>query len=202
MLVVGLTGGIGSGKTTVAELFQQLANIPTIDTDQLAREAVLPGSEALAKITEYFGSGILLHDGSLDRKQLRLKIFSDARQRIWLENLLHPIIRNLMAEKLHALNAPYSLVQIPLLVEREPNPLIQRILLVDTSAQIQEQRVQLRDHLDNKTIEAIMATQAQRDALLRAADDVIVNDSSLDDLKEQVLKLNQNYLQLCAKPSE
>jgi dephospho-CoA kinase len=195
MLVVGLTGGIGSGKSTVADFFSQL-DVPIIDSDQLARDSVLPGTEALKNITEHFGQTILLKNGELDRKQLREKIFASKQERQWLENLLHPIIRQLMAKRLATIEAKYCIVQIPLLVNQEANPLIQRILLVDSDQILQQQRVQKRDQLEPKMIQAIIASQANREELLDAADDRISNNGSLDDLKQQVLTLHQKYAAL------
>jgi len=193
VLVIGLTGGVGSGKSTVAAFFARL-NVPVIDSDQLSREAVLPGTVALENIVAYFGSGILLSDGTLDRTQLRQTIIQHQPSRIWLENLLHPIIRQLMAEKITTVTAPYCIVQIPLLVDRAPNPLIQKILLVDTEPAEQLRRVQNRDQLDCASIQAMMNLQPSRAALLAAADDVIVNNSSLEDLEKQVFHLHDQYL--------
>ena len=194
MLVIGLTGGIGSGKSTVAEIFSQLG-VPVIDSDQLARDAVLPGTVALKNIAEHFGQTILLSNGELDRQQLREKIFASLKERQWLENLLHPIIRQLMAKQLATLDAKYCLVQIPLLVNREPNPLIHRILVVDVDPTLQQQRVQERDQLDANTIQEIINSQAKREDLLEAADDCISNNGSLEDLKQQVFALHQRYTQ-------
>lgn len=193
MHVIGLTGGIGSGKSTVAEFFSKL-DVPVIDSDQLAREAVLPGTSALKQIASHFGLNILLSDGTLDRAQLRQEMIQHEQSRIWLENLLHPIIRQLMAQKISTLTAPYCIVQIPLLVDRAPNPFIHRILLVDAKQTEQLQRVQKRDQLTLPTIQSIIDFQPSRAALLAKADDVIVNNGSLDDVQKQVLALHQQYL--------
>ena len=195
MRTIGLTGGIGSGKSTVAGLFLELG-VPVIDTDQLARAAVLPGTLALQKISEHFGPTVLLANGMLNRQKLRAIIFQDEKDRLWLEGLLHPIIRQLMAEQMAKIDAPYCIVQIPLLVGRTPNPAIQEILLVDTEPTFQYQRVQARDQLDQAEIQLIIDTQPSRTTLLAAADEVIVNNGSLADLKKQVLALHQKYLNL------
>ena len=130
----------------------------------------------------------------MDRAQLRQEIIQHQQNRIWLENLLHPIIRQLMAQKVSALTGPYCIVQIPLLVGQASNPLIQRILLVDAQQADQLQRVQKRDQLDLTSIQSMIDLQPSRAALLAAADDVIVNDGSLDDLQKQVMMLHQQYL--------
>ena len=130
----------------------------------------------------------------MGRGKLRKEIFRNAQDRLWLEGLLHPIIRELMAEQLKKLKAPYCIVQIPLLVDRAPNSLIQRILLVDTDKAIQLQRTKQRDQLDALTIQSIIDAQPTRAALLDAADDVIINSGSLKDLKKQVLALHEQYL--------
>lgn len=194
MRVIGLTGGIGSGKSTVAEYFSALG-VPVIDSDQLARAAVLPGTAALQKIVKQFGPDILLKNGMLDREKLRQEIFKQKDSRLWLENLLHPIIRQLMAAELNKYTtAPYCIVQIPLLVGRDPNPLIHQILLVDTDQTYQLQRVQKRDQLDASTIQSIIDVQPSRAALLAAADEVITNNGSLENLQKQVFVLHQRYL--------
>lgn len=195
MHVIGLTGGIGAGKSTVAASFSALG-VPVIDSDQLAREAVLPGTSALQQIVDQFGPGILLKNGLLNREKLRQEIFKQKSSRLWVENLLHPIIRQLMATELNKLSAPYCMVQIPLLAGRHPNPLIQRVLLVDAEQTNQLQRVQQRDQLDQETIQSIIDVQPDRQALLAAADDIIKNNGSLQDLQKQVLALHQHYLKL------
>ena len=195
MLTIALTGNIGSGKSTVAELFAAQA-VPVVDTDLLAREAVLPGTEALAKIVAHFGQGILFQDGQLNRNEVKEKIFSFPEEKLWLENLLHPLILERAKAQLSTLTAAYAIYVVPLLVGREPTDFIQRILVVDAPPELQAQRVITRDQIPPTTFAAILATQANRDALLLAADDIIVNDASLESLKQQVLILHKKYLSL------
>ncbi|MCD6048197.1 MAG: coaE [Gammaproteobacteria bacterium] len=196
MFTIALTGNIGSGKTTVANLFAELG-VPIIDTDQLSREAVLPSSEALKQIIARFGEKVLLPDGALDRKALREIIFNAPSERIWLESLLHPIIIHAAEQKLQALTAPYAIYVVPLLIGRNnPRSFIQRILVVDVPPEIQAARVLQRDQVTENILKKILAAQASRDELLRLADDIIVNDKNLEDLKMQVLNLHHKYLAL------
>lgn len=192
MLVIGLTGGIGSGKSTVARLFAE-KGVTIIDTDQLARDITLPGQEALAKIIEKFGKGILLPDKTLDRSQLRKIVFTDLHKRQWLEQLLHPLIRAETQRRIESATSPYCMVVIPLLLETKPNPLVKRILVVDLPEEQQLLRAHLRDQLPEKEISAIMRSQVTREQRLAAADDVIDNHGTLAELIPQVEKLHQSY---------
>lgn len=195
MLTIGLTGGIGSGKSTVAKYFSELG-IEIIDTDELAREVVQPGTEALNKIIEKFGAGILDKEQHLDRKKLRNIIFKDVEARQWLEQLLHPLIRQCMRERIAHVKSPYCVAVIPLLVETKPNKSIHRVLVVDSPENLQISRVQQRDKLTSAQVNAILKAQASRDQRLSAADDVIHNDGNLNHLKQQVTQLHQRYLKL------
>lgn len=195
MLVIGLTGGIGSGKSTVAGLFAK-KGITIIDTDIISREITQPGKPALAKIVEHFGESILLPNKSLDRAKLRLIIFSDHDERAWLEQLLHPLIRDEMHKQVTESQSPYCIAVIPLLLESKPNPLINRILVVDTHEAQQIKRVQSRDNASNDEVEAILKTQVSRAERLKAADDIIENTRSMDNLSTQVSGLHEQYLLL------
>lgn len=195
MLTIALTGNIGSGKTTVANLFAE-CGAPIVDTDQLSREAVLPGSEALSKIVARFGDSILLPSGELNRQQLRGVIFDAPNERVWLENVLHPIIRQKAKDILEKLNTPYALYVVPLLLDREPTSFIQRILVVDTPLELQRTRVLGRDQISEESLQKILVAQTSREKLLAAADDIIVNDHSLEHLKTQVIQLHQFYLSM------
>jgi dephospho-CoA kinase len=195
MLVIGLTGGIGSGKTAVAKLFAE-HGITVIDTDQLSRDVTLPNQPALKEIVNRFGTDILLPNGTLNRPALKKIIFKDDSQRIWLEELLHPLIREEMKRQVDAATSPYCIVVIPLLLETKPNPLIQRILVVDTHVESQIQRTQLRDNSTEEEVKAIINTQVNRTQRLTAAHDVIENNGTLNDLKTQVENLHQFYLGL------
>lgn len=194
MLVIGLTGGIGSGKSTVANLFAELG-ATIIDTDQLARDVTQPGQPALKKIAKHFGPEILLPDNSLNRSALRKIIFADDKNRRWLENLLHPLIRQEMERLISSATSPYCIAVIPLLLETKPNPLIDRILVVDASEEQQIARAYNRDNVSRDDIAAIIKTQVSREHRIKAAHDVITNTGSLEELAHQVEKLHQLYLQ-------
>lgn len=195
MLVVGLTGGIGSGKSTVTQLFAE-KNIDIIDNDVLARELTLPGAPALKEIAALFGADILLPDGSLDRAKLRKIVFADDGKRRQLEQILHPMIRAETQRRAEAARSPYCIVVIPLLFETEPNPLIQRVLVVDAPEELQLSRTVARDSNSKEQVEAIIKTQISREKRLSLADDVIYNDGNIEGLVPQVEKLHELYLSL------
>jgi dephospho-CoA kinase len=195
MLIIGLTGGIGSGKSTVADLFAEYA-VPIIDADVIAREVTEPSHPAFATIIDHFGKDLLLKNGLLDRAALRNLIFADTHQRDWLENLLHPLIRNEIEQRLKTLSAPYCIIVIPLLLEVKPYPFIDRILVIDAPEHKQIERVMSRDHVSKAHIEAILNTQIDRQHRLAQAHDIITNDGSLSDLKSQVEKWHQTYLKM------
>ncbi len=192
MLVVGLTGGVGSGKSTVAKLFAELG-APVIDADVIAREVTQVDKPAFASIIKHFGKEILLPDGTIDRAKLRNIIFSDSKQRLWLEHLLHPLIREEMKKQISTLTAPYCIAVIPLLLEVEFYSFINRILVVDAPEQAQVQRVITRDKATQSDIEAIIKTQASRQDRRARAHDIIINDGNKDDLIPQVEKLHEKY---------
>ncbi len=195
MLVVGLTGGIGSGKTTVADHFAKLG-ITLVDADLLAREVVDIGSPALAAIIERFGPDIVDTDGTLKRSTLRQIVFAKPAEKQWLEQLLHPLIRELIQQRIQSASSPYCILVSPLLLETDQSALVDRILVVDVLPETQLARTMLRDNSQEETIRAIMASQIQRDDRLKRADDVISNDGSADEIAEKVLALHENYLQL------
>jgi dephospho-CoA kinase len=191
-LVVGLTGGIGSGKSTVAQLFANY-DVPIVDTDLIARELTAPGSDALQSIAEKFPN-VITSDGQLDRKLLRQLIFTDSEKRTWLEELLHPLIRTEMQRQIELLQSPYCIAVIPLLFENPPNPIINRILVVDTEPKLQLDRVATRDLHSIMEVEAIIATQVSRQVRLDGADDIIFNTQGPAFLMPQVEKLHNSYL--------
>jgi len=193
-LRVGLTGGIGSGKSEVARLFAELG-APVIDTDVIARELVEPGQPALQEITDTFGADILDVDGRLDRAQLRARVFEYPEKRRRLEAILHPRIRARALELADAADAPYCLLVIPLLVETGNDYPLDRVLVVDAPEATRIARVKARDALPPEQIQSILATQASRAQRLAIADDVIVNDAGLDQLREAVKQLDQQYRQ-------
>ncbi|MEN8175342.1 MAG: dephospho-CoA kinase [Pseudomonadota bacterium] len=192
MLVVGLTGGIGSGKSEVSRRFADLG-VPVIDTDQISRELVAPGSPALDAIAAAFGRE-LVSAGRLRRGRLRDMVFTDSKARARLEDILHPRIREEVARALSAIKAPYAIVVIPLLLEtRYPIP-IDRILVVDAPVELQIARTRRRDALGVDAVHNTLRQQANRAQRLAAADDVITNDGKLDALDNAVHRLHDFYL--------
>ncbi len=194
-LVIGLTGGIGSGKSSVTALFAELG-VPIIDADSVAREIVAPGEPALQEITSRFGLEILNPTGQLDRKQLRERIFHDQEARRDLEQILHPRIRERMLQHLDTTDAPYVILSIPLLVESQYDYRLDRIVVVDASEQQQLERASLRDEAKIEQIEAAMAAQCSRQERLAAADDVIDNSGTFEQLRIQVQQLHEKYLDM------
>lgn len=192
MKIIGLTGGIGSGKTTVSNLFEELG-VPVIDADVIARQVVEPGQAALTEIRQQFGDGVIDEGGHLDRDALRQIVFGHPERRRTLEALLHPAIEQEMLDQASQLKTHYCLFVIPLIIEAQQQHLVDRILVVDAPDQLRRQRVKQRSQLDDKQIDAIFAAQVNRDARLRHADDIIYNSSNLDDLRTQVLYLHNRY---------
>lgn len=197
-LVIGLTGGIGSGKSTVARIFQQLG-IPVIDADVIAHAMVAPGQPALEEIIEVFGPASVDASGVLDRNRLRKLVFSDPAQRHRLEAILHPRIRSEIIALTTNIQAPYCIVVIPLLLETDQRDLVDRILVVDAGVDNQITRVTIRNGLPMLEITAIIAAQTSRDSRLAAADEVINNDGSLDELAIQVRAQHEKYLKIALK---
>jgi len=192
---IGLTGGIASGKSTVAKLFEALG-APIIDTDVLAREVVAPGSPVLASIVNRFGKQVLAAEGSLNRAALRTIVFSDATARADLAQLTHPAIRALMEQRAAAAGGEYQVLVIPLLVETGARARVDRVLVVDCTEELQIRRLQARDGSTLEQAREILAAQASRAARLAEADDVIVNDGDLGTLRDQVAALHARYLKL------
>ncbi|HHE9428790.1 dephospho-CoA kinase [Haemophilus sp. HN_Hi03] len=196
--IVGLTGGIGSGKTTIANLFADLG-VPLVDADVVAREVVEKDSPLLSKIVEYFGTQILTDQGELNRAALREIVFHHDEEKQWLNNLLHPAIRERMKQQLSEQTAPYTLFVVPLLIENKLTALCDRILVVDVSPQTQLARSAQRDNNNFEQIQRIMNSQVSQQARLKWADDVINNDAelaqNLPHLQQKVLELHQFYLQ-------
>ena len=195
MFIVGLTGGIGSGKSTVSELFAKLG-VPVIDTDVIARELVSPGQPAYAKIINTFGERVLDTNGQLDRNRLREVVFNNYENRLALEAILHPLIQHAALARIQQLHADYCILVVPLLVEKDWQSLVNRILVVDTSEALQRQRVKQRSGLPDTQINAIMRQQATREQRLSHADDVIVNNESLSHIEIEVRKLHLRYKEL------
>jgi dephospho-CoA kinase len=198
---VGLTGGIASGKTTVANLFAALG-VPIIDTDLLAREVVAPGTPLLREVASRFGPKILAADGSLNRQALRSRIFADPEERKWLEALMHPAIRELTDAGCEAAPGAYSMVAIPLLVETAGKSRFDRALVVDCEPELQLARLQARDGVTRAEAMRTLAAQATRAERLAIADDVIHNDGDMAALRDQVEKLHRQYLAASAAQSD
>ncbi len=194
-LTIGLTGGIGSGKTQVSRIFAELG-ISVIDTDQISRELVKAGSPNLHKIAKYFGPEILLPSGELNRSRLRHIIFADSAQKQWLEDLLHPQIRSLARKQLAASRSSYAIVVVPLLIESQHYDFVNRILVVDCEENLQIERVMQRDQTERSVAEGIIAAQIPRQQRLSQADDVIDNSGSLSELKDKVRQLHEHYQEL------
>ena len=198
MLIIGLTGGIGSGKTTVAKHFAKL-NVPIIDADKIAREVVAPSQIALKKIVDKFGPPILTTTGELDRKKLREIIFNNSLHRQWLEKLLHPLIRNEIHRRVSHLQADYVIIIIPLLFETHYQKFLDRIVVIDCDEALQIKRVRAREHCTASHVKKMMAAQVGRKLRLAKADDVITNDQDIALLPSQVETLHRKYLRLAKK---
>ena len=193
MFVVGLTGGIGSGKSTVARMFAAL-DVELVDADIAAREVVAPGTHALAEIAKHFGSEILMTNGGLDRGALRQVIFQQEKEKHWLEELLHPLIRGWLTQKISSCRTTYCLLVSPLLLETGQAKLVDRILVVDVSIDTQIARTLARDGGEERTVRAIIASQIGRSQRLEYADDIIGNELPIELLRQRVEKLHQGYL--------
>ncbi|MBB3047066.1 dephospho-CoA kinase [Litorivivens lipolytica] len=198
MFVIGLTGGIGSGKSAASRRFEQ-HGIVAVDADVISRQVVEPGSEALTAIQARHGDSILLSDGGLDRAALRQKIFSSPEEKAWLEGLLHPLIADETLRQLEAATSPYVLFVSPLLVESGQKVLCHRLLVIDVPESLQLERTMARDNNPRDQVERIMASQASREQRLAVADDVICNDRDLDFLEGEVDRLHTEYLKLAAE---
>lgn len=193
--VVGLTGGIGSGKSTVAKLFAALG-INIINADQLSREVVALGQPSLRSIAEHFGAEVLTTEGALNRAALRKIIFSDEQQKDWLEALLHPLIVNLIKIRISESLTPYCILESPLLLESEQHRLTHRVLVIDVDEKTQFVRAIERDGSDAATIRSIIAAQLARKERIAMADDIIQNEGGIEELQEKIAALHRNYITL------
>ena len=192
-LRIGLTGGIASGKSTVADMFADLG-IPVIDTDLIARDVVAPGQPALQEIREAFGAGVIAEDGSLDRPAMRALVFAEDGARRRLEAILHPRIGAATREQADAAGGPYQIIVVPLLLESSLRAFVDRVLVVDCEEETQVARLLSRDAESESQARRILAAQASRAERLAIADDVIANEGDLDDTREQVRRLHRRYL--------
>lgn len=196
--VVGLTGGIGSGKSAVSEIFER-KGIKVIDADVVSRQVVEPSTPALANIVEHFGPDILDHEGKLIRSKLRNIIFNNAEEKEWLEQLLHPIINKEIQQQLTDVQSQYAILSSPLLLETHQHKLVDRILVVDASEELQIQRAMRRDNNNPELIKAIMHSQISRQERCARANDIIQNHGEIEELQPQVDKYHQLYLELSEK---
>ena len=192
---IGLTGGIASGKSTVADFFAALG-VPVVDTDVIAREVVAPGESALSEIRDAFGGDVIAEDGSLDRARLRKIVFADEARRMDLEGILHPRIRATALRQASLASGPYVIIAVPLLYESPLNKAMNRILVVDCSEETQLQRLLARDNESEDQARRIIAAQASRAERLSIADDVISSETSLADTRDAVGSLHESYLTL------
>jgi len=197
VLRIGLTGGIASGKSTVADLFARLG-APVIDTDVIARQVVERGQPALGQVVAEFGPGILAADGNLDRRRLRELIFADGDARRTLEAILHPAIRSEMERQCAIAGGPYQLLVIPLLAEGGRRDHLQRVLLVDAPEELQIERLMRRDGVSRPQAQASLAAQANRAQRQALADDIILNTGHATELEGRVTELDRSYRQLAA----
>ena len=197
MFVIGLTGGIGSGKSAATDRFAQ-HGITIVDADVASRVVVEPGRPALTRIAEHFGAELITSSGTLDRALLRSKVFSSEQERKWLEALLHPLIAEEIQSGLANSRSPYTVLVSPLLLETTQHSYVDRILVVDVPVELQLRRTMARDNNSESQVRAIIAAQMARDTRRSRADDLISNDGSLEQLQQQVDALHQRYLALAA----
>jgi len=193
-LVIGLTGGIASGKTTVANLFRDNFDIDIVDADIIARQVVEKGSEGLKAIEQHFGSSILTEQGELNRGELRQRIFANDDEKTWVNQLLHPMIRQQMEQELKRVTSPYALLVVPLLAENNLQHMADRVLVIDVDEETQIKRTVERDKVAPQQVKAILASQASRAQRLAIADDVIVNNTQNQRLLPQITELHKKYL--------
>lgn len=195
MFILGLTGGIGSGKSAASAYFRD-QGIVVVDADTVAREVVEPGQPALIAISERYGSEALLVDGSLNRAWLRAKVFAEPDERKWLESQTHPRIRDSIIAQLKAATSPYAILESPLLFESGQSELVARTLVIDVPEEVQVERACSRDGNEEEQIRRIIAAQMPRSERLQRADDAVDNSGNLEALYNQLAPLHQSYLQL------
>ena len=196
-MIIGLTGGIGSGKSAVSKIFEE-HDITVVDADIVAREVVEPGMPALTQIAEHFGAQLITPEGALDRAALRVLIFKNESERKWLESLLHPLIREEIIQQLKQSQSPYSILSSPLLLETDQHSMVDIILVVDVPVEVQIERTVQRDNNSFEQVNAIIKSQSSRAVKQQKADDIILNTGTIESLHEKVGVLHQRYLQLSA----
>jgi len=201
MFVVGLTGGIGCGKSAVSDRLAE-KSVPIIDADVVAREVVAPGEPALAAIGKRFGEEVLLEDGCLNRPKLREIVFSDEKQRVWLEQLLHPIIRDRILQKLEELDTLYAVLASPLLLETDQHMLVNHVVVIDAPETLQIERTAARDNTSEDQVRAIIAAQMSREERLKGADTVFDNSGDQSQLDTNVAALHKKLVALAEAETE
>jgi len=197
-MIIGLTGGIGSGKSAAANFFHS-EGVTVLDADQLAREVIEQNTPGFQSIVDYFGSDIICEDGSIDRAKLRQEIFDDKEKKKAIESITHPLVRDLMAERIAASTSPYSIIMVPLIFETNSMSAYNRILVIDCDTKLQLERATLRDNNSSEQIQKILDSQCSRTERLSIANDVIPNNDTLENLKTRSLAMHKFYLGLCKK---
>ena len=192
VLRIGLTGGIGSGKTTACEIFTELG-VPVIDADIIAHDLVKPGMPALEEIIRVFGKEVISDDGTLDRKTIRDKVFANSNERKKLEDILHPAVYREISVQVENINSRYCIISIPLLLETGASKTVDRILLIDVPREQQLERASNRDNTNKNDINAIIDSQISRNDRLSAADDIVDNNGDINDLRKKIYELNEFY---------
>ena len=195
MLIIGLTGGIGSGKSVASDKFASLG-ITVVDADVASRTVVEPGKPALQEIESHFGSEIITEDGQLDRAKLREIIASDAKERKWLESVLHPRIGEQIAKEISESTSPYTLFVAPLLLETNSQEMCARVVVVDVPNDVQVERTAKRDKVPTDQVEQMVSAQMEREKRLEKADDVLLNTGTIEELEKEVEELHKKYLQM------
>ena len=197
-MIIGLTGGIGSGKSAAANFFQN-EGINVIDADNLAREVIAQNTPGFKSVVDYFGSNIIDVDGSINRSKLRQEVFDNEQKKKVLESITHPLVRNLMEERIKTSKSSYSIIMVPLIFETKSMSAYNRILVIDCDPELQLERATLRDNNSREQIQKILDSQCSREERLSIANDVIPNNDSLDDLKTRSLSMHKFYLGLIKK---
>ena len=195
MLIIGLTGGIGSGKSVASDKFKSLG-ITIVDADVASRTVVEPGNPALKEIEDHFGSGIITAEGKLDRNNLREIIATDPEERKWLESVLHPKIGEQITKEISESTSVYTLFVAPLLLETNSQEMCSRVVVVDVPKDVQIRRTAKRDKVSPNQVEQMVAAQMEREKRLEKADDVLLNSGTIEDLEKQVEELHKKYIQM------
>ena len=196
-MIIGLTGGIGSGKSAAANFFQN-EGISVIDTDQLARKVIEKDTPGYSKVVDSFGANILDNNDSIDRAKLREEVFHDSEKRKILESITHPLVRELMVQKISSSTSPYSIIMVPLIFETNSAKNYDRVLVIDCDVEIQLARATIRDENSADLIQKIIDSQCSRSERLSIANDVIPNNNSIEDLKKRSLAMHNFYLGFCS----